>query len=452
MASDKTDDRTPDEKERVARQAEALERLADDEWHARVMRDSVAAHNEWAGQAVNGLEIPRLQLMDAPGRSVVPVPVVAGQVVVHTSDPADHQEAVDALAAVGYRERSRSDAIVTFSGDPADLAKALEVMADKGIRGSANHFVALRGWTAKAGASPEHPTSRMQPHDPAKGDDESATPVAVVDTGVPEGVHSGPGGWLAHVEHGTSSVDRITMADVTVTAPPMLDPAAGHGAFALGMVRQAYPDVHLGSFRALTAVGGGSEVDVVEAIERAAGWIAAVSAANGWARPRGVLNLSFGTTTVDGNPPIAIEQALDALSPDILVVAAAGNVGNTEPKWPGASKRALGVAALAHDGVTPSTWSTRGSWVDFSTIGEGLVSTHVPGEENPRFDPQPETFGTDPLALWSGTSFAAPLIAGWLARRMAEDPSVPAQDAVTWLRGRGRRTRDFGYAIRRDDM
>ena len=263
MASDKTDDRTPDEKERVARQAEALERLADDEWHARVMRDSVAAHNEWAGQAVNGLEIPRLQLMDAPGRSVVPVPVVAGQVVVHTSDPADHQEAVDALAAVGYRERSRSDAIVTFSGDPADLAKALEVMADKGIRGSANHFVALRGWTAKAGASPEHPTSRMQPHDPAKGDDESATPVAVVDTGVPEGVHSGPGGWLAHVEHGTSSVDRITMADVTVTAPPMLDPAAGHGAFALGMVRQAYPDVHLGSFRALTAVGGGSEVDVV---------------------------------------------------------------------------------------------------------------------------------------------------------------------------------------------
>ena len=452
MASDNTDDRTPDEKEQIARQARALERLADDEWHARVMRESVAAHNEWAGRAVSGLEIPRLQLVEAPGGSIVPIPVVEGEVLVRADDRDDHETAEEVLASVGYRERSRSGAIVTFGGDPADLGKALEVMADKGIAGSANHFVALRGWTAKAGASPEHPTSGMRAHDPAKGDDESATPVAVVDTGVPEGVHAGPGGWLAHVEHGTSAVDRITMADVTVTAPPMLDPAAGHGAFALGMVRQAYPDVHLGSFRALTAVGGGSEADVAAAIQRAADWIAAVSAANGWARPRGVLNLSFGTTTVDGNPPVAIEQVLDALSPDILVVAAAGNVGNTEPKWPGASKRALGVAALAHDGVSPASWSTRGRWVDFSTIGEGLVSTHVPGEENPRFDPQPETFGTDPLALWSGTSFAAPLIAGWLARRMAEDPSVPAQDAVTWLRGRGRRTRDFGYAIRRDDM
>jgi hypothetical protein len=52
-----------------------------------------------------------------------------------------------------------------------------------------------------------------------------------------------------------------------------------------------------------------------------------------------------------------------------------------------------------------------------------VVSTFVAGTETPEADPDgPDTFaGPDPWASWSGTSFAAPQIAGAVVRAM-QDP------------------------------
>jgi thermitase len=65
-------------------------------------------------------------------------------------------------------------------------------------------------------------------------------------------------------------------------------------------------------------------------------------------------------------------------------------------------------------------------------VGEGVVSLFVVGQEEDSALPTSTYFsGPDPLALWSGTSFAAPQVAGRLAQRLSEGLS-PA-DAVVAL-------------------
>ena len=101
-----------------------------------------------------------------------------------------------------------------------------------------------------------------------------------------------------------------------------------------------------------------------------------------------VVNLSLGMRTVDNDLVLALETALDiidemseSLEPPALV-ASAGNYGDDRPVWPAASRRVISVGALAEDPDDRSQfltaqWSSRGVWVDCSTIGEGIVSMYV---------------------------------------------------------------------------
>jgi subtilisin family serine protease len=166
-----------------------------------------------------------------------------------------------------------------------------------------------------------------------------------------------------------------------------------------------------------------------------------------------VLNLSLGGQTPDNVQPVAMSAALDIIAEieaergeQIVIVAAAGNYGDNTPCWPAAFRKVVGVAALDPD-MQPTTWSSRGYWVTCATIGQGVLSTYVEGRESAEVDPDPDVFPADAWAVWNGTSFAAPQIAGAVARA-AQVLDIAPQDALVQLLRAGRAVPDFGQAIR----
>ncbi|MBI2565702.1 MAG: S8 family serine peptidase [Candidatus Schekmanbacteria bacterium] len=113
-----------------------------------------------------------------------------------------------------------------------------------------------------------------------------------------------------------------------------------------------------------------------------------LAAANG-AR---VINLSLGA----GSYSQAIQDALDAAqAAGVVAVAAAGNGASEAPVYPAANAGVLAVAALDRND-DPSDFTSRGDWIDLAAPGSEILST-LPGQ----------AYGT-----WSGTSMAAPFVAG----------------------------------------
>jgi subtilisin family serine protease len=64
------------------------------------------------------------------------------------------------------------------------------------------------------------------------------------------------------------------------------------------------------------------------------------------------------------------------------------------------------------------SWSNHGFWLDCSAVGVGITSTFVRGKEQHTEAGQEvvEHFDRNSWALWSGTSFSAPQIAGGVAQ------------------------------------
>jgi hypothetical protein len=305
------------------------------------------------------------------------------------------------------------------------LDEVLLILQSRGIPASLNHLTPLGPW-AKGQGGPEPTTGTVAP---APAHVAGSPYVAIVDTGVNNDDRDDQ--WLAKLMT-EDNRDRLDAFGPKGGPDGTLDYAAGHGTFAAGVVQQVAPDVPLQVFRALNSDGIGTEVDVAEAI------LAAEAAG------AKVINLSLGTRTLDDQPPVAIDVALELLASDVVVVAAAGNYGDERPVWPAAFSRVVSVAALTATGHGAS-WSTRGFWVDFSVVGEGIVSTYVKGTESTFIDPEPDTFDPAGWAVWSGTSFAAPQLAGLIAE-VAAGGSAPA--ALAEIATKAVRIPDFGRALR----
>jgi hypothetical protein len=85
--------------------------------------------------------------------------------------------------------------------------------------------------------------------------------------------------------------------------------------------------------------------------------------------------------------------------------------------------------------------------VTCSTVGQGLLSTYVYGQESPLIDPAATVFPPpNPFAVWSGTSFAAPQIAGAIAR-LYQAPGVTLRAALDQLLQVAVPIPDFGRAV-----
>jgi hypothetical protein len=177
---------------------------------------------------------------------------------------------------------------------------------------------------------------------------------------------------------------------------------AGHGLFICGLVHRVAPELQVDPGRVLDATGLGDDATI-------AAELAETTAP--------VISLSLGCYTDDDDPPPALAAALAAKGPDVLVVAAAGNNSSTRPFWPAAADNVLAVAAYDSTADAPAGFTNTGPWVDVCAPGVKVLSAYVTGtwvaHDNDR-----RAF--EGWAGWSGTSFAAPLVAAELARRVTD--------------------------------
>lgn len=279
-------------------------------------------------------------------------------------------------------------------------------------------------WTGPAG----RPRPAAPPAAPVAAAVRRQVTVAVLDTGL------SPHPWYDSAEWYTAQREEVTEV-LDANLDYALDAQAGHGTFIAGVLLRHAPGVRIRAKRVIGGDGVGDELGVL----RALAWLAS------WARAA-VVNLSFGCHTYDDRPSPLVAQAIAALGRRTVVVACAGNQASDRPFWPAALKHVIAVAAL--DGMDRADFSNYGWWVDACAPGVGVTSCFV------RFDgPRPPVRGIDPdefdgYAAWSGTSFAAPAVAGTIAGLAAAE-NLPAPAAAGRLLdpARHRTLPDLGVAI-----
>ncbi|MET0414570.1 MAG: S8/S53 family peptidase, partial [Actinoplanes sp.] len=245
--------------------------------------------------------------------------------------------------------------------------------------------------------------------------------VALIDTGIAAAKRTD--GWLAGVHGDADPLDVLPVAG-------RLDFGAGHGTFTAGVVQRVAPRCEIVAYRFTRADGLGTDADVAAALLRAAadGHRAGVPT---------IINASLGTPTFDDAPPPAMRAAIERIAtayPDVLIVAAAGNLGTADPVYPAAFDSVVAVGALADD-LRPAPFSSHGAWLTCSTVGVGVLAPFVPGVSPPEPDPNhaDQAFGANAWAMWTGTSFAAPQISGALARLCYENPGLTPRTALDLL-------------------
>lgn len=448
--SRRCDDNTTSQAQRIKRLSDQLVHLKDSRERMRRMEETAKLRQterteDWSGvmarpelaERLSGarhrpLTLPAIELLDSSnGESV---PVVAREVLVRDDG---RNGAGRRLDDRGFRNVGRIGRTVTRfrRDDDADtpVKDMLQELRDAGLPGSPHYVAALRG-PMKSLDGPEYTD-----HAPAWEalDDESAGEgalVVVIDSGLDPMAGRRTDDWLADMEESDPDpLDVFHEANGLPGSDGFLDAAAGHGTFVAGLVRQFAPSAQVRVLRALDSRGLGTERDIADRIEDAKQLF---DAHNGPC----VLNLSLGIISVDQNPPLLLHQALERIWDDVIVVAAAGNTPLVDPIWPAWFPEVHGVAALAKDpdtqDVKAAEWSNTGDHVAFSAIGDGVSSTYVDGEESRTRDPRPECFPRETqkphsYALWSGTSFSTPKIAGLLASMWPRNGT--AADAIAAL-------------------
>lgn len=233
--------------------------------------------------------------------------------------------------------------------------------------------------------------------------------VAVIDSGVlathPDLATPLPDG-RPRVLRGTSFLTPSSGQPNLTGAPGTVDPN-GHGTHVAGIIAAAR-----GNGIGIAGIAPDAQILPVRALDGSGfGWASDVAAAILWAHDAGadVINLSLAGPSESATVSAAIDwvtqDASRGTGPSI-VVAAAGNSGTFYPRiWPAAHPRAIAVASTDRfDSVAPS--SSRGSYVDVAAPGVGILSACVPVGYCQR----------------SGTSMAAPLVAGAAALLREQDP------------------------------
>jgi hypothetical protein len=238
--------------------------------------------------------------------------------------------------------------------------------------------------------------------------------------------------------------------DTPVTANPLvgeLSPDIGHGTFIAGIVRQVEPDAQVLAVRITHSDGVANEGDIICALGLVAERV--LGAAADPAAMVDVVSLSLGyfdesPTAADLAYSSGLWQAIELLlGLGVVVVAAAGNYSTSQQFYPAAFTELqppadpvplISVGALNPNG-SKALFSDDADWVNAWAAGAAVLST-FPDDINasrcpevslpPGGPPPAERAALDPddyrggFALWSGTSFSAPVIAALVARSLRE--------------------------------
>lgn len=274
--------------------------------------------------------------------------------------------------------------------------------------------------------------------------------IAVLDTGMPAGWQN----W----HQNNKVLNAIVSADVpdplyeaggAGQVPPNLNEiaAAGHGIFVSAIAsRRTPPSVDVVAYRSsqyiLSNAGVGSFGPLLSTLEIAIDLIsAALSVDNGTPL---IFNLSFGgyaTNPADMALLRMVFLFVDKMHPGTVFCAAAGNKANfdtgpdynegTRQIYPAAfaaetafAEMVVSVGAIDPTSRTIAGFSGRGPWV--TAWADGIVTAeYVPGRWINSATGHHDFDATDPLAVWSGTSFATPLVAAAIARACSATGSTP---------------------------
>ena len=188
----------------------------------------------------------------------------------------------------------------------------------------------------------------------------------------------------AGVLDGIYGVNQATAAALDQATAGVLDDTDlshfGHGTMVAGAVHLVAPTSPIMPLKAFRANGEGYTSDIIRAVRFAV------------ARGAKVINMSFSRAT----PSPELKRALDyAVAHGLILVASAGNDGQSLAKYPAAYSNVMSVASTADDD-TRSSFSNYGSTVWVAAPGEAVLTTYPWGSF---------------AAAW-GTSFSTPLVAG----------------------------------------
>lgn len=222
----------------------------------------------------------------------------------------------------------------------------------------------------------------------------------------------------AAVLDGIYSVNPGTAAVLDQATAAVLDDGAhshfGHGTMVAGLVHLAAPTASIMPLKAFDASGAGYTSDIIRALV--------------YATRRGakVVNMSFSRPT----PSQELKRALDyATSQGLILVASAGNDGQSTLMYPAAYPNVMGVASTTNDDVRSS----------FSNYGANLVWVAAPGEG---------VLTTYPWASFAaawGTSFSTPLVAGGAALLVGLEGSANEDQAAGAIANAHALTPELGY-------
>jgi hypothetical protein len=333
---------------------------------------------------------------------------------------------IDIDVAVGYLVRW----LETGLADPGGRLPAREVPPVRGGFVAPEHLLYTCNVYACAATEPEVVSADAPPSPGVQTGAGALTPgsgqgrgvrVVIVDTGIVDGAtteHS----WLAGV---TGDLDDPF-------GPPgsdgvrLLRQDGGHGTFTTGCLRAAAPQaqVHVvdGTRNLIRkpdasgTIGASYEGDLAETVREAL-----TDPAGGLAVPD-VLLVNFAGPTLHDRPPVGLAALYDDLLQhlrELIIVAPAGNEGDTTRNWPAAFPWVVGVGALGPDWHDRATWSNYGPTVDVWAPGADIVNAYAHGPYQYGWPGplQGTTVTFDGMARWSGTSFAGPLVAGLIAAR-----------------------------------
>lgn len=150
-----------------------------------------------------------------------------------------------------------------------------------------------------------------------------------------------------------------------------------------------------------------------------------------WAVDNGadVINLSLGNY----QPSRVLEEAVRyAFERDVVMVSAAGNDGSNQPTYPSAYPEVISVAAVDHNGNRAS-FSNYGSYIDIAAPGVYI----------------PSTYFNEQYAALSGTSMAAPHVAGLAALIKSINPELKSSEVIRIIKNSaidlGQQGKDIDY-------
>ncbi|MBE3570537.1 MAG: S8 family peptidase [Bacillales bacterium] len=242
--------------------------------------------------------------------------------------------------------------------------------------------------------------------------------IAVIDTGIAPHSDLNIAGGISTVDYTSSYKDDN-----------------GHGTHVAGIIGAkrngvgiagVAPDAQIYAVKALDKNGYGNLQDIAEALDWAI------------ANKMDVINMSFGTNT---DSKILHDLVDKAYKSGILLVAAGGNNGNSAGtgdtvEYPAKYSSVVAVSSLDSN-KNRSVFSATGPEIEISAPGENIVSTFLNGD----------------YAVGSGTSMAAPHVAGMLALLKQMHPnemnSQLRRDAENEAIDLGKKGKDdwYGYGM-----